>query len=481
MLRVPGLGPKKIRALWKKLEVADIAALAGACERGEVAQLAGFGAKSQEKILRGIDYLRSVAGRFLIPEVEGHARALLEHLRAGPPPGRLEVAGSYRRRNEVLKDLDLVASTGAPGEVAAHFRAFPGVGEVVASGSTKTSVRLVSGLAVDLRLVDEEQFPFALCHFTGSREHNTALRARARERGMKLNEYGLYRGSRALALRDEEEIYRALDLEYVPPELRENLGEVELAAAGALPHLVRQGDLRGVVHVHTNYSDGHETLEELVAAARERGYEYLGVADHSRSAFYAGGLEEADIRRQHREIDRLNARLEGFRIFKGIESDILADGSLDYGREVLESFDFVIASLHSRFAMPEEEMTRRVLRAMEDPHTTFLGHVTARLLLRRRGVALDMDRVLRAASELGVAVEINASPHRLDLDWRHGPRARELGLLTAINPDAHVAAGMDDVRYGVGIARKAGFSPERVVNTYGAEEFAEFCARRKRE
>jgi len=270
-----------------------------------------------------------------------------------------------------------------------------------------------------------------------------------------------------------------LGLDFIHPELRENFGEVEQAADSSLPDLVEEEDIRGLVHMHTEYSDGEASIEEMAEAARSHGLSYMGVTDHSQSAFYAGGLKPDDVKRQHEEIDRLNDSTKEFRIFKGIESDILADGSLDYEEDVLKLFDFVIASLHSSFNQPVEEMTERVLRAISNPYTTMLGHVTTRLLLRRDGVALDMERVLSAASEEGVVVEVNANPRRLDLDWRHGPRARELGLLTSINPDAHRVAGIGDIRFGVGIARKAGFEAERVVNTLDAASFGEFISKRR--
>ena len=480
MLRIAGLGPKKVRALWKELGITSIDGLEEACAGGRVASLPGFGVKSQDKILEGVARLREVTGKFLIPEAELVVEALIAHLASCKAIARLEVAGSYRRRREFVEDLEILVSTEAPGEVAAHFSSWSGVGEVMARDSTKVSVRIENGLAVGLTLVTEEQFPFALTHLTGSKEHNTAMQERARERGYRLDQYGLFPEgeSESLRLVGEAAIHEALGLAFVPPELRENLGEIELAAKGEIPTLLEEGDLRGVIHLHTTYSDGRASLEEMAEEARARGYSYIGVTDHSQSAFYARGLKEEDIRRQHGEIDRLNGRDDGFRIFKGIESDTRPDGSLDYPDEVLDLFDFVIASLHSSLTQDEARMTARVIRALRDPHTTMLGHATGRLLLRREPVALDMEKVLRAAAELGVVVEINANPHRLDLDWRHGPRARELGLYTSINPDAHSPAGIDDIRYGVGIARKAGFEPSRVINTCSADEFAGFIARR---
>ena len=478
MLSIAGLGPKKIRVIWKEMGIEDIEVLAEACREGRLAGFKGFGAKSEAKILQGIDYMESVSGMFLRVECEKVAAELLDYVAGCTAVGRVEVAGSYRRAKEVMKDLDLVISTADPAAVVEHICSWPRSAEVVARGESKTSLRCPGGLGVDFRIVEDSQFPFALCHFTGSKEHNTEMRARAKKQGLKLNEYGLFRGDELAECGSEEEIHRALGLDFIAAELRENFGEIELAADSSLPELVEEADIRGLVHLHTDYSDGEAGIEEMAEAARARGLSYMGVTDHSQSAFYAGGLKPDDVKRQHEEIDRLNASMKDFRIFKGIESDILADGSLDYEDEVLELFDFVIASLHSSFNQPLEEMTNRVLRAIANPYTTMLGHVTTRLLLRRDGVALDMEKILTAASADGVVVEVNANPRRLDLDWRHGPRARELGLLTSVNPDAHTVEGIGDIRFGVGIARKAGFEASRVVNTLDADSFGEFIGRR---
>ena len=479
MLSIAGLGPKKIRVIWKEMGIEDVEVLAEACREGRLAGFKGFGAKSEAKILQGIDYMESVSGMFLRVECEKVAAELLDYVAGCTAVGRVEVAGSYRRAKEVMKDLDLVISTADPAAVVEHICSWPRSAEVVARGESKTSLRCPGGLGVDFRIVEDSQFPFALCHFTGSKEHNTAMRARAKKQGLKLNEYGLFRGDELAECGSEEEIHRALGLDFIAAELRENFGEIELAADSSLPELIEEDDIRGLVHLHTDYSDGEAGIEEMAEAAHARGLCYMGVTDHSQSAFYAGGLKPDDVKRQHEEIDSLNASMKDFRIFKGIESDILADGSLDYEDEVLELFDFVIASLHSSFNQPLEEMTSRVLRAIANPYTTMLGHVTTRLLLRRDGVALDMEKILTAASAGGVVVEVNANPRRLDLDWRHGPRARELGLLTSVNPDAHTVAGIGDIRFGVGIARKAGFEASRVVNTLDADSFGEFIGRRR--
>jgi DNA polymerase (family 10) len=482
LLDIPGLGPKKVRKLWKELGIESIDALAAACRDGKVEELEGFGKKSVEKILEGIAYVDSVGGRHLLPEAEAIAARIVAHLESAPGLEKIEVAGSLRRRSETVGDIDVLVASSQPAAVAERFLSLPGIETVNAEGPTKLSVRVEGGFAVDLRLVRGEEFPFALAYFTGSKEHNTALRGRAKKLGLRLNEYGLFPddSDRSKSCADEAAIHRALGLDYMQPELRENLGEIELAEKGTLPVLLEESDVRGLIHVHTTYSDGLNTLEEMVEAARAKGYDYIGITDHSQSAFYANGLSPERVLEQHDEIDRLNRRLRGFRIFKGIESDIRADGSLDYDDEVLASFDFVIASLHSSLGQSEEEMTARVVRALENPFTSMLGHPTARLLLRREGVAIDMDRVLERAGQLGVVVEINANPRRLDLDWRFGPRARTLGLATSINPDAHSIDSIDDTRYGVWVARKAAWPVDLVVNTKSAAAFAKWMARRRR-
>jgi DNA polymerase (family 10) len=479
MMRVPGLGPKKTRQIVHELGVASLEALKKACEEGQVAGVKGFGAKTEKKILEGIAYICSVAGRYRIDQALPQALSLLQHMKGCPAVQRVALGGSLRRGKETVKDIDILTSSTRPDAVADHFVGAAGVVAVVARGETKTSIRLSSGLAADLRIVADEQFPVALQHFTGSKEHNTALRGIAKAQGLKLNEYGLFRGPDTLPIREEEDVYAELGLQFVAPEMREDYGEIALATENRLPELVEPTDLRGMLHVHTDWSDGAATLEEMVEAARFRGYCYVGITDHSQSAFYAGGLPPEKVRRQHEEIACLNAEERGIRIFKGIESDIRPDGSLDYDADVLDLFDFVIASVHSNFNLSEAAMTGRVLRAMEDPHTTFLGHPTGRLLLAREGFSINMDRILEAAADLGVVVEINADPHRLDLNWRQGPRARELGVLTSINPDAHCCAGMDNVLYGIKTARKAGFTKAQVVNALGAEEFEAFVARRR--
>lgn len=479
LLRIPGLGPKKVKAVHERLGVSTLADLEGACRTGKVAHLEGFGTKTQENILKGIERLRSHAGRFLLSNALPLALELRAALASHPAVRRVEVAGSLRRRLETVKDIDLVASATDPAALMRGFTAHPLVAEVLAHGPTKASVRLVSGIQADLRVVADPEFPFALHHFTGSLEHNVALRNRAIARGLKMNEYGLFEGETLLPCRDEAAVFERLGLAYIPPELREDLGEIEAAERGALPALVEEGDLTGTFHCHTSWSDGLNSLEEMAAAARKMGYAYLGIADHSEAARYAGGLTRRQVAEQHAAIDRLNATFRDFRLLKGIEADILADGALDYDDETLHRFDYVVASVHSRFTMEAASMTARLVKAVSQPRVTMLGHVSGRLLLQREPYAFDLEAVLQAAARHGVVVEINANPHRLDLAWRHLRRARELGVPLAINPDAHSTEGLRDIAYGVGVARKGWCTKADILNARPLPEVLAFLARRK--
>lgn len=479
LLRIPGLGPKRVKVLYERLGVSTLAALEAACREGKVAGLEGFGAKTQESILKGLDRLRSHAGRVLLAEALPLALELREALVRHPAVQQVEVAGSLRRRLETVKDLDLIASATDPAALMRTFTTHPLVADVLAAGRTKASVRLQTGIQADLRVVVDAEFPFALHHLTGSVEHNVAMRNRAIARDLKMNEYGLFEGERRLSCKDEAAIFERLGLAYIPPELREGLGEIEAAEQGAIPVLVEEGDLTGTFHCHTTWSDGLSSLEEMAAAARDMGYAYLGIADHSEAAKYAGGLSRQQVAEQHAAIDRLNATFRGFRLLKGIEADILADGSLDYDDETLARFDYVVASVHSRFTMDAKSLTTRIVKAVSHPPLTILGHVSGRLLLQREPYAFDLEAVLQAAARHGVVVEINANPHRLDLDWRHHRRARELGVLLAINPDAHSTEGLRHVGYGVGAARKGWCTKADILNARPLREVLAFLARRK--
>ena len=472
MLRVPGLGPRKIIAIREALGVADLDALAEAARAGQLADLKGFGKKTQENILKGIDYIRAHQGRFRADIARASADELLETLAQLPQTERVEVAGSLRRAKETVKDIDFVVSGTDAKAIAAAFVGHPEVEEILAQGETKSSVRLKNGLQADLRVVTAAQFPYVLHHFTGSKEHNVALRARAQARGLKINEYGLYRGEALVECGDEAAFFAAMDLAHIPPELREGMGEIAAAEAGALPELVTAADIRGMLHVHSTYSDGADSLAAMAAAVRARGYEYLGMADHSQSAAYAGGLKPDAVKRQWEEIDRLNEKMAPFRIFKGIESDILTDGALDYDDDILAQFDYTVVSVHSQFNLDRDKMTDRIVRAIEHPAATIVGHLTGRLLLDREGYDVDIDRIVAAAAEHGVAIEINAHPARLDIDWRHVKKARDQGVSIAINTDAHSIGGLDHLPYGIGIGRKGWLRAEDVPNALDADTIA---------
>lgn len=479
LLAVPGLGPRKARALYDALGIDSLAELEYACKENRLVNLKGFGPKTQENILKGIEYLRRFQGRYYYREARKLAGALLDEIKNFPALGEVSLAGSIRRCREIVKDIDLVASADNPEELTGCFAGLPQVAEVVARGGTKATVRLHEGILADLRVVRGEEFPCALHHFTGSKEHNTALRHRAKTMGLKINEYGVFKGEAAVSCRDEEELFQALNLAYIPPELRENFGEIEAAEKGTLPLLVEEKDIKGIFHVHTVYSDGENTLEEIVRFCREAGFEYVGISDHSRSAYYARGLSEEDLLRQLEEIEALKKRYPDMAIFSGVESDIRADGSLDYADEILQRLDFVIASVHSGFKMPLEKMTERVVRALSHPLVTMLGHPTGRLLLGREGYPLNLDKVLQTALEHNVIVELNASPARLDLDWRHLKSAKEMGLLISINPDAHRLKEFADVYLGVGAARKGWLEKEDVFNTRPRREVEAYLRSRK--
>ena len=471
LFEIQGLGAKKIKVLWDTLKVHSVTNLERACKDGSVASLPGFGEKTAANILKGIEHMRSHAGEFRFGDVAQIAEGLLDDLRGHPDVNLAQIAGSFRRKKEIVRDLDFIVSTKQPEAVMAFFTAHPLVENVLAYGATKSSVILKSGIQCDLRAVTGPEFPFALNYFTGSKEHNVRMRSRALSRGWSLNEYRFSAAEgRELQqplpeIHEEADIYRALDLDPVEPELREDRGEIDAAEKHKLPHLIEWSNLRGTFHNHTTASDGRATLEDMVAAAKELGLEYLGIADHSKASFQANGLDEKRLAAQVARIAELNAADSDFRIFAGTECDILKDGSLDFPDEVLATLDYVVASIHSSFTMPEAEMTKRIIRAMENPHVTMLGHLTGRLLLSREPYQVNIPAILDAAAATGTIIELNASPRRLDMDWRWWPLAREKGVKCAINPDAHSTAGLQDLIFGVGIARKGWLTKNDVINT----------------
>lgn len=466
LVSIPGLGPKKALILQEKLGIGSIGELEYACRENRLVELPGFGEKTQQKILQGIEYVKKFKGQFLLVDTWPVADKIAEYLQAQPAIQTAAVAGSIRRRKEIVKDIDITAIALDREAAAEAVIAMPGVSEVTAKGNTKVSVTLNTGMKMDVRLVDADEYACTLHHFTGSREHHVALRGLAKAKGYTLNEYGLEtEGGKRLKPQSEQQLYQLLGLPYIAPELREGLGEIEAAAAQALPELVTEQDIRGVFHVHTQYSDGGASLADMVQAAKARGWQYIGIADHSQTAVYARGLRPERIREQRREIDALNAAEPGFRILAGIESDILPDGSLDYPDEILAQFDFVVASVHSAFRQSEADMTRRIVKAVNNRYVTMLGHLTGRILLARAGYAVDVPAVLQAAAQTGTILEINASPYRLDLDWRWHRHAKELGARFAINPDAHAVDELGYVRYGTAMARKGWLCADDIMNT----------------
>ncbi|TCW34626.1 DNA polymerase (family 10) [Thermohydrogenium kirishiense] len=470
MLKIPGLGPKKIKTLYDKLDIKTVGELEYACIENRLVELPGFGEKTQKKILEGIQFIKQFNGQHLFVEAYLDATFLRQYLMDSGLIIRCEIAGSLRRRKEIVKDIDILATTESPEKLMDVFTKYEGIRDIVAKGETKTSITLKSGINVDLRVVKDEEYPYALHHFTGSKEHNTAMRHRAKQMGIKMNEYGLFKDDLLVKCHDEDDIFKSLGLQYIPPELRENMGEIEAAEKGLLPVLIDEKDIKGVFHVHTIYSDGANTLSEMVNAARDRGYKIIGITDHSKSAFYANGLKEEDVLRQLDEIDELNHKYADIKILKGIESDILRDGSLDYDEDILKRFDFVIASVHSSFKMSKDDMTKRIIKAIKNKYTKIIGHLTGRLLLARDGYDIDVYKVIDIAAEYGKIIEINASPYRLDLDWRYIKYAKEKGVKFAICPDAHRIEGLDDMKYGIGIARKGWLEAKDVINTYDFDE-----------
>jgi len=483
LFEVQGLGPKKIKVLYDELGVVSLEKLKAACLEGRVAKLTGFGEKTQSKILEGIAANEKFSDRFLLGKAGAVVERILEMLRMHPEVSRVAVAGSYRRAKETVGDLDFLVATKEGALVCEDFTTLADVGSVIACGETKASVRLNNGMQCDLRAVKNSEFPFALQYFTGSKEHNVALRSLALKRGWSLNEYGLNPVSDEIErpeVQDEKDIYQLLGLQYIEPELRENRGEIEVAAEQQLPRLVELMNLRGTFHNHTTASDGRDTLEGMVEEAIELGLQYLGISDHSKSSFWANGLDEERLLAQISEIRSLEKSLNGFRIFAGSEVDILKDGSLDFSDDMLSQLDFCVASVHSLMNMDEAAMTARICRAMENEQVTMLGHLTGRLLLKRDPYPVDHAKIIDCAAETRTVIELNCSPMRMDMDWRWWKRARDKGVLCSINPDAHSREQLHYLGQGVRVARKGWLKKQDILNTRSSKEIADFLAKDKR-
>jgi DNA polymerase (family 10) len=476
LLRVPRLGPKKAAVLHKELGINSLDELRAACEAGKVRQLKGFAAKTEQQILQGLDLAAEADNRFLWANAEKKARAMLAHLGACPSIERMEMAGSYRRGKETVGDLDVLVVSPDSAEVMDRFGEFPGVAEVLLRGDTKMSIRLGMGLQIDLRVVPSESFGAALQYFTGSKEHNIVLRGRAKERKLKINEYGVFRTDtdpeQYVAGAKEDEVYASLDLPCFPPELREARGEFDWAASGQLPELIDLSDICGDMHMHTTETDGRNSLEEMVAAAQDRGWSYVAITDHSKRVTMANGLNSERLLKQWEEIDRLNERLgRGFQVLKGIECDILEKGGLDLPDDVLSQADWVVVSVHYGQSQPREKITGRIVDALANPHVDILAHPTGRLLNTRRPYEVDLNAVLEAASRHGKMLELNASPQRLDLNDIHCAAAKARGIPIVISTDAHSIDQLDLMRYGILQARRAGLTKDDVANTRSCSQF----------
>ncbi|MCS7304364.1 MAG: DNA polymerase/3'-5' exonuclease PolX [Thermoguttaceae bacterium] len=465
VMRVPGLGPKRAAALYRELGISSLEQLREACMAQKVRELPGFGAKTEEKILQGIELAAEAGRRTLWAIADQLVQNILTHMKQCKEVGTIEPAGSYRRGKETVGDLDFLVITRKPAVVMDHFSRLDGIAQELARGDTKMSVRLALGIQVDVRVVPEESFGAALQYFTGSKAHNVVLRGLAKDRGLKINEYGVFRGERRIAGRTEQEVYGALDLPWFPPELREAREEFQWAAAGQLPVLVELADLKGDLHVHSDWTDGQNSLEEMAEAARQRGLQYLAIADHSKRVSMAHGLDADRLRRQWEEIDRLNEKWKNFQLLKSIEVDILEKGGLDLPDKVLAEADWVVASVHYGQNQSREQITKRVVEALSHPAVSVFAHPTGRLLNERPPYAIDLEAVLEAAKKYGKMIELNAHPARLDLDDVGCAAARKMGVLVVISTDAHSISGLDALRYGVLQARRGGLSRQHVANT----------------
>ncbi|HWA99328.1 MAG TPA: DNA polymerase/3'-5' exonuclease PolX [Pirellulales bacterium] len=465
LLRVPGLGPKKAAILVKELKIASLDDLRAACEAQRVRTLKGFGAKTEQTILSGLALATTSVERMYWAEADEYVARLLEYLRPVPGVTRIEAAGSYRRGRETVGDVDLLAVADDPKPLMDRLNAYGGIAEVLGRGDTKMSIRLGVGLQVDLRVVPEQSFGAAWQYFTGSKDHNVVLRGRAKDRGLKINEYGVFRDDKWIAGRSEDEVYAALDLPWFPPELREARREFQWADADKLPELLELDDLVGDLHMHTDATDGKATLEEMIAAAKERGLKYIAITDHSKRVSMAGGLDADRLRAQWQAIDRLNSRRPGITVLRGIECDILERGGLDLADDVLAEADWVLASLHYGQKQPRDQITRRLIEAIRNPHVSAIAHPTGRIINRRKSYDVDLDAVMREARDYGKLLELNANPARLDLDDVNCAAAKSFGIPIVISTDAHSVSELDKLRYGVLQARRAGLTAADVANT----------------
>ncbi|KAF0146006.1 MAG: DNA polymerase (family X) [Nitrospirae bacterium] len=472
LLSVPGLGPKTAKLLYEKLKIKNVDELEKLAREHKVSGLPGIKEKTEENILRGIEMLKRGKERQPLGRVLPIASEIVEQLGKATHVEKINIAGSLRRMKDTVKDIDILATSKNPHDVMKAFVHLPHVKEILMHGPTKSSIVIKQGLQVDLRVVEDESYGAALAYFTGSKEHNIRLREMAVKKGLKINEYGIFRekDNKKLGGKDEEDTYRILGLQYVFPELREDRGEIEAAQKNALPHLVEPGDIKGDLHVHTRQSDGSHTLEELIDAARGRGYEYIAITDHSKGLGIARGLSEERLMEEKKEVDSLNKKLRGFKLLMGIEVDIKSDGRMDFDDDILSKMDIVVASIHSGFRQPEEQLTKRIVSAMKNPYVSIIAHPTGRLIGERDAYEIDMEQVLTMASKTGTALEINAYPLRLDLSDVYVKQAKELGVKFAISTDTHVITQFDFMHYGVSIARRGWLEKKDVLNTLKYEQ-----------
>jgi DNA polymerase (family X) len=480
LLKLPGLGPKRVKTLCHELDIHTMEQLHRAVLDGRVRELPGFGKTTETKLRQALEAHAAAPSRLKLALAESYVEPLLAWLRGAPEVGAVVAAGSYRRCQETVGDIDLLATAPRGEPVIARFTAYEEVAKILAAGETRATVVLKSGLQVDLRVVPEASYGSALHYFTGSKAHNIAIRRLGQQHGLKINEYGIFRGARRVGGKTEEEVFRAVGLPFIPPELREDRGEIEAAAAGRLPKLVELADIRGDLHAHTKATDGHDTLAELAAAAQARGREYLAITDHSRRLAMAHGLDPKRLLAEIAAIDRINESRPGITLLKGIEVDILEDGKLDLPDAVLGHLDLVIAAVHSLFNLSREKQTERILRAMDRPHFTILAHPTGRLIAQREPYDVDMPRIIRAAKERGCFLELNAHPDRLDLTDVQCRLAKEAGVLVSIATDAHRAQELDNLRFGVGQARRGWLEKEDVLNARPLQALRPLLARTMR-
>ena len=474
MLKIPFLGPRKVKKLYEELNIKTIEELKRAAFEGKLRNLEGFGETSEEKILKGIEQTEKNRGRFLISEAYEYADLIINKLKKIPEVNRIEIAGSLRRGKETIGDLDILIESNLPDKVMDLFTELKEVKEILAKGNTKSSVVLENNLEADLRVVDKSSFGVALLYFTGSKEHNVVLRTIAKKKGLKINEYGIYKEGRKevkIGGESEEEVYKLMNMQWIPPELRENRGEIEKAQKNNLPKLIERKYIKGDIHIHTKASDGENTILEMAEKCKELGYEYLAITDHSKKVTIAGGLGEKELIKQFKDIDFVQKNIKGIKILKGVEVDILNDGKLDIKDEVLKMADFIIGAIHYKFEMTEEEMTERIIKAFKNPYLKGFSHPSGRLLTRRESYKVNMNKIIDAAKLYNVVLEINSNPHRLDLVDIYCKMAKEKGVKIYISTDAHSVGDLDYMNYGVTVARRGWLEKTDIINTYSLDKF----------